>query len=175
VLAMFHTREDLPLGCAIAAELIRDDDARDVRQPFQQPAEESLGRSLVSPALHQDIKHVAVLIHRPPEIMVLTLNGEKHPIQMPLVPRPGAAATELIRILLSILPALIAHGFVGQHNAPFSHHLFDIAVIQTEPKVEPDAVADDLRWEPMALIRVSCAWWVHAASMPCRTGTGHSS
>ncbi len=31
MLAMFHTREHLPLGRAIAAKLIRDDDPRDVR------------------------------------------------------------------------------------------------------------------------------------------------
>jgi hypothetical protein len=39
VLAMFHTRQNLPLRCAIAAEFIRDDDARDTRHPFQQLAE----------------------------------------------------------------------------------------------------------------------------------------
>jgi hypothetical protein len=51
VLAVVHTLQNLPLRCAIAAGLIRDDDARDIRQPFQRLAEEFLGRSLASPAL----------------------------------------------------------------------------------------------------------------------------
>jgi hypothetical protein len=38
-LAMFHTREHLPLGRTIAAELIRDDDPRHIGQPLQELAE----------------------------------------------------------------------------------------------------------------------------------------
>lgn len=73
-LAMFHTWEHLPLGCAIAVGLIYDDDARDVRQSFQQLAEEFFRRFLVMPALYQESEHAAVLIDRPPQIVVLLVD-----------------------------------------------------------------------------------------------------
>jgi hypothetical protein len=75
VLAMLHTREHFPLGRTIAFELIRDDDPRDVHQPLQQLAKELLRGVLVSPPLHQDIQHVAVLIGRPPQIMAFVVDG----------------------------------------------------------------------------------------------------
>jgi hypothetical protein len=56
VLAMFHSQENLPLGRAVAVELIRDDDAPDGRQLF-----------LVSPALHPIVEHLAVSIDRAPQ------------------------------------------------------------------------------------------------------------
>jgi phenylpropionate dioxygenase-like ring-hydroxylating dioxygenase large terminal subunit len=39
-------------------------------------------------------------------------------------------------------------------NAPFRHELFDIAVAQAEAKLEPDAAANDLRRESMALVHL---------------------
>jgi hypothetical protein len=72
---MFHTREHCPLGRTITFELIRDDDPRDIRQPFQQLAKEQPRGVLVSPPLHQDIQHVAVLIGRLPQIMALAVDG----------------------------------------------------------------------------------------------------
>jgi hypothetical protein len=38
-------------------------------------------------------------------------------------------------------------------NAALDHHLFDVAKTQAESKVQPHAVADDLRGEAMAFVR----------------------
>jgi hypothetical protein len=89
VLAMCHTREHLPRGCAIAAEHIRDDDVRDVRHPVQPLAAECLGRLLVSSALHRDSEHVAVLIDRPPQGVALLVDREPHLVHVPRVARFG--------------------------------------------------------------------------------------
>ena len=60
---------------------------------------------------------MAVLIHRPPEIMALTLNGEEHLIQMPLIPWLGTSALQLIGIVLPKLPTPLTDGFMGHGNA----------------------------------------------------------
>src|SRR5262249_22071137 len=78
ILAMFHPWQDLALGGSVALELIGDDHARDVGQSFEQLTEELLRGPLVPATLHHDIQHVAILIHRPPEIMVIALDGKKH-------------------------------------------------------------------------------------------------
>jgi hypothetical protein len=64
--AMFHTRENLPLGGIVAAKLIRDHDPQDIGQALQQLVEVFLRRLLVLLALHEDDEHVAVLFDRPP-------------------------------------------------------------------------------------------------------------
>jgi len=69
VLAMCHTWEDVLLGRAVAFQLLGDDHARDVRQPLEACAEERLRRVLVPPTLDEHIQHMAVLIHRPPQIV----------------------------------------------------------------------------------------------------------
>jgi hypothetical protein len=106
--------------------------------------------------LHENIQDVAVLIDRPPEIVTFAADGEEDLIQMPLIARLGASAPQLIGIDLPELPAPIAHRFVRQQNAAFCHELFDIAVAQAKPEVEPDTVADDFGRESVALIQVGC-------------------
>ena len=65
---MLHTRHDILLGCLVAPELVRAQDTWHVLASFEQLAEELLCSRLVPPALHENIKHVAVLVDCPPEI-----------------------------------------------------------------------------------------------------------
>jgi len=85
MLPMFHAWQELPLGGSITVQLVRDDDPWSILAPLEQLAEEFLCDLLVPPALHQDIEHLALLIHRPPEVVAFAMNGQKHLIQMPLV------------------------------------------------------------------------------------------
>jgi hypothetical protein len=87
VLAVLHPWEKLPLGRAVALELIRDDHAGDILTPFEQLTEERLRRRLVAVALDQDIQYVPVLINGSPEVVPFAINGEEDFIQMPLITR----------------------------------------------------------------------------------------
>ena len=73
VLTMFHPGEDLPLGGSIALQLVGNDHARYVGQSLKEFAKELLRGFLVPPPLDQDIQDIALLIDRPPEIMMLVL------------------------------------------------------------------------------------------------------
>jgi len=66
MLPTFHTGQHLALGGAVALELIRDDDPRDIGQALEELAGELLRSLLAPPALYQEVEHVAVLIHRSP-------------------------------------------------------------------------------------------------------------
>jgi hypothetical protein len=140
-------------------QLIGDDQAWDVMAAHEELAEEFLCGLLIPRTLDQDIRHLAVLIHRPPEGMALAMSGREHFIQMPLVAGLGALAAQRIRIRIR-LPELsipVPHGFVCQQDAACSHELFDIPLAQAEAKVEPDAATDDLCREQMA--RIEAAQW----------------
>src|SRR5215510_2900543 len=104
MLAMFHPWQDLALGGCVALELIGDDHARDVGQPLEQLTEELLRGPLVPATLHHDIQHVAVLIYRPPEIVVFALDGEK---QSSSAGEFNPYALTELDVNLSIHPALI--------------------------------------------------------------------
>ena len=88
---MLHPRQNLALRRAVALQLVGNDDAGHVVQPFEQRAKELLRRVLIPPALDQDIEHVIVLIHCTPQVMALPIDGQEHLIQIPLVPGLGAS------------------------------------------------------------------------------------
>jgi hypothetical protein len=113
MLAMFHPWENLALGGCVALQFVGDDYTRDVGQAFEELAEELLRGALIPAALHQDIEHVPVLIHSPPQIVAFSLNSKNHFIEMPFIARPRTAATELIGVLLAKLAAPLANGFIG--------------------------------------------------------------
>ena len=119
VLTMFHPWKELPFGDSIALEFVGDAHARYVGQAFQELAKELRGRFLVPTAVDQDIQHVALLIHRPPQILMLALDGQKHFIHLPLVAGPGTATTELIRILLPEFATPFANSLVGDDASAF--------------------------------------------------------
>src|SRR5258708_25755907 len=100
VLAMLHSRQDLAFGCSIALQLIGDDHAWNVLELFEQLAKKPLRRLLIAPALHQDIEHVAILIHSPPKVMSLATDREEDLVHMPLVATTRATTTEFIGVRL---------------------------------------------------------------------------
>src|SRR5262245_33244193 len=165
MLAMFYPGQDLALGGTIAFEFISDDYARYVGQPFEQLAEELLRGLLIASTLHQDIQHVPILIDCPPQIVVLTLDDQRHFIEVPFVARPGTAATKLIGILLAKLATPLANSFIGYDYASFKQQLFDIAKAEAEAKVQPHRVADDLDRKPVYLMCISfCGYTVTSPS-----------
>jgi hypothetical protein len=99
-LPVFDPGQDLALGRAVALELIGDNNAWHVLEPFEQLAKELLGGVLIAPALEQDIKDVVVLIDGAPEVMALTINCEKHLIQVPFVAWLRASVPQLVRVVL---------------------------------------------------------------------------
>jgi len=105
VLAVFHAGQHLPLRGRIAFQPVGDDDSRDVPTGFEQLPKKPLGGCFVAATLYQNIEDMAILIHRPPEVVPLPMNREKDLIEMPFVPQPGTMAPELIGILLAELQA----------------------------------------------------------------------
>jgi hypothetical protein len=81
-------------------------------------------------------------------------------------------AMQLVGIDLPELAAPIAHSLVRQDDAALGHQLFDVTVAETEAKVQPGTVADNLGRKPMALIPVGYGSWIHAASMSHQTAAG---
>ena len=164
VLPVFDARHNLALGRPVALELVGHEDPGDIAQPLEQFAKEALGRFAITAGLHQDVERVAVLIHRPPEIVVLAVHGEHHLIQMPFVPALRLSATERVGIVLPELERPLTNGFVGDDDAAMGQEVFHIPEAQREPEVQPHGVADDLG--RVAVASVGIRLLVHRRNLP---------
>jgi hypothetical protein len=92
MLPMFDTGQDLAHGGTVASQLIHDHHSMDISLALEKLANEGPGGFLVAPTLDENIQHVAVLIHRPPEGVTYAMHGQTHIIQMPHVAWLGAPA-----------------------------------------------------------------------------------
>ena len=52
---------------------------------FDETAKKAFSRTVIAAALHQNVKHIAVLVHGTPEIVALPLNGDKYFVDVPHV------------------------------------------------------------------------------------------
>src|SRR5215468_955173 len=84
---------------------------------------------------------------------------------MPLITRPRTAATELVRILLPKLTTPFPNRLIGYDHPTFTQQFFDITEAQTEAKVQPDGVANDLNRKPMVLVAWGCCSNAHTATV----------
>jgi hypothetical protein len=106
---------------------------------------------------------MAVLIHRPSQIVAFAADREEYLIQMPLS-RARTPTSELIGIQLSELAAPLADGFVGDDDPTAKEEIFHITVAQADAITQPDAMADDLGRKPMICVRVGGCGGIHRSS-----------
>jgi hypothetical protein len=108
----------------------------------------------IATLLHQNIENIPVLIDRPSEIMALVIDREEDLVEMPYVAESGTSAPELVGIRLPERAAPFADGFIGHDHPTGQQQLFDIAVAETEPVVQPHAMADDPDRKAVILVAV---------------------
>jgi len=120
--------EALAFRRALALQLLRDDDLRDIPQALEQLVKKLLGCLLVAPALHQNIRHVILLVNRAPQVMPLPRDRHKHLVQVPFVAWVGASTLQPIGIVLPPLQTPLAEGFVGDVNTALTQELVHVAV-----------------------------------------------
>src|SRR4051795_12709254 len=133
-----------------SSQLRRYSLARHLTEPLQQLAEQALGGPFVPPALHQDVEHEAVLIHRTPQPVLLAGDLEDDLIEVPFVSGRRQAPPDLVGERLAELARPLPYRLVADDDAMRGQHLLNHAQAEREAKVEPDRVADDLGREAIA-------------------------
>ena len=102
--------------------------------------------------LHEDVEDVAVLVDRPPEILLVAVERHEQLIEMPRVSHPTAPSPERAGVARTERQAPLADRLVGDRNAPLGQQVLHIPQAESETVVKPDSVADDLRRESVAMI-----------------------
>jgi hypothetical protein len=75
----------------------------DPMQTERERARNIIRRHRVRDPVDQNIQYGALLIDRPPEIMMLTPDRQKHFVHVPLITGPRPSTSQLIGILLAKL------------------------------------------------------------------------
>ena len=150
---MLHIGQQSTACDAVAAQAIGDDALRLILQPLQQAFEEPIDSNTIALLLHQDVQHDPMLIDRTPEIVLHTVQAEKHLIQMPRIAWPRPASMQPPGKVSTELAAPEADALVGDHHAPFSQDQFDVAQAEAEQMIQPYSMADDLAREAVAVIQ----------------------
>ena len=131
----------------VGAQLVGDQSSRNTALGFQQLPKESDGCSPIPVRLHEDVQDVTVLVHCAPQILLATLDRDEHLVEMPGVSQPTAPAPQLPGVDRPEPLAPLPNRLVGDRYASLREEIFSIAEAEAESIVEPDRVADDVRWE----------------------------
>src|ERR1700757_4842956 len=85
MLSVLDRGHHLALGRAVAGQLVCNQNARGAPLLLQQLSQQAFGGPFVPPALHQDVEHDDVLVHRAPQPMLLAGNFDGNLVEVPLV------------------------------------------------------------------------------------------
>jgi hypothetical protein len=92
------------------------------------------------------------LIHGAPEILACPIDRQKHLIEMPHITGLRPVMAQVIGIRLPELLAPLPDRFTGHDDATSEQERFHRAVAETKADIEPDAMADGVRWKSAILV-----------------------
>jgi hypothetical protein len=78
-------------------------------------------------------------------------DNNDHLIEMPMVAGLGTHMAQVSSNRPAKFEESAPHGFVRNIQAPLGKQIFHISVAQSEPGVEPNGVANDVRWKSVTL------------------------
>jgi hypothetical protein len=162
-LSVLHAEKQLTLSDAIAPHLVGHNHPRYILQTPQKLLEEALRGVGITPGLNEDVEHNAILIDGTPEIVLHASDSDEDLDHVPLVPWPWPAAAQAVGETRAEFLVPASYRLIGDHDAALSQEQLNMPQAEAEHVVEPDGVADDLGWEPMAVVGVG--WRLHAASL----------
>ena len=148
----------------VATELVGNESKRLLSLTLHELPQESPRRTSVPTGLYENIDDIAILIHRAPEILTLTVNRDKDFVQEPGISEATLSSSQLPRVVWTELAAPLSNRFVRHDDSSFGKQIFDHSEPQTELIVEPNGVADYFGRKTMPEIARSAAF--HTAIVP---------
>jgi hypothetical protein len=150
--AVFDVRQDLASGGSIRAELVGDNPSGWAILLAQETPQQALGCRGVAAGLDNLIEHVTILIHGPPQPVLLARDRDDDLVEVPDVAAAWRLAPETASVRRPELQSPAADRLIGHDDAALEQHFLDQPQAQREPKVQPDRVGDDLGWKPVAFL-----------------------
>jgi hypothetical protein len=117
---------------------------------LHEPPHQLHGSRLAALSLNQEIENLAFVIDRALKPELLACNDHGHLIEMPA---RGWTRASMRKSSCEQRPKLqdpSSHRLVGDIQPALSQHIFNVAIAEREPDIEPHGVPDDLGRELMA-------------------------
>lgn len=160
---MINGRQEGSKRGSIAFAFVGDDSKRFFPLAAHQSLKEPLGGALIPARLNQDVDHVTVWIHGPPEILLLAVDSDEDLIQVPAVAEAALAALQLSSIVRTELLTPMSNGFIGNDEAAFCEKIFHISKAQAETMINPAGMANDFDREAVTVVTRTTGF--HALSL----------
>ena len=141
---------NLPNRGSIASELIGTDRVWDIVFS-QKPPHEVFGGLGIAVSLEQDIKHEAILVHRPPQPVSNPVHTGADLVQKPPGTPTGFPMTQASCEERAELDGPFAECFVTDHDAALVQQFLNVSVTQGKAVVQPNGVLDDGHGETVAV------------------------
>ena len=97
--------------------------------------------------LHEEIQNLALIVDGTPQPMAPTVNNEDHFIEMPIVAGRWSHMAQVASDRGTKFEEPAPYALVGNIEAPLGKQILHISKAQSEPGVEPNGVANDVRWK----------------------------
>jgi len=144
---------ELPKSSAVRGQLISDQHLGSKTLLSQQLAHESERRGLIAAALDQHVEDLALMVDRSPQVHAFAGDPDDHFVEVPSAVRGGSAAAQLAGDRRAEFQNPAPHRFVGDIEPPLGQKLFDIAVAEREPQIQPYRMPDYSRRKPVPAVR----------------------
>ncbi len=128
---------------AVRWQFVGDEGIRDEALVFEQLSHQFQCRSLVAPALNQDIQDLAFTIYCTPEVHALAIDQDKHLVQVPTPIRAGTQSPERAGIAQPELQRPAPDGLIGDVDTPLREQVLDVPIAQRKPEIEPHRMLDN--------------------------------
>ena len=134
----------------VGSELIGCNSGRR-RSLFLQQSSHQFQRCLRVPSgLDEKIEDLAFIVDRSPQPVTPPSNDDDHFIEMPEIARCRPHAAQILCDRRAEFEKPAPHALVGNIKAPLRKQILYISIAQSEPGIEPNRVANNIRWKSMA-------------------------
>jgi hypothetical protein len=137
----------LRLGRSVGPEFVGDKRLRGEALLPEQFAHELRGRPCVAPPLHKEIENLALVVDRPPEPESSAADQDSHLVEVPLRGWPMTSAAKFLGEQRPELQHPSPYRFIGDIQPALGQQILDIAEAESEAKVQPHRMSDDVRRE----------------------------
>ncbi len=146
----FHA--EIAQRSAIGRQFIGYDSLRREDLFLEQLAQEFQRGGPVAARRNQDIQNFTFAVDRTPQICALSVDRDKDLVQVPPGGGSWTRTSESPRISQAEFQRPAPNAFVGHVDAALGEKILDIPEAQRKPKIQPDSVLNDFRWEAMLAI-----------------------
>ena len=123
---MLSANTQFPVCSTITPQLICNDFSRSKPQSLEQFTEKSLRCLGVTTPLNQNIQNVAILVHSPPQVMLLAFDPNENLIKVPSVTRSTRPGLAPLGVLMAKTKTPLADRLVGDVDSPTHQYFFNI-------------------------------------------------